>query len=134
GGWRLMLHGNGFVADTQQQAQSERGRDAWFSTNWGMPMPQRQMGAGTLTVRAMFSLEPATVTGREYPELFQQGETAFGAPIVDGQHPHDFFMELAALYDLRLSPNTLLSFYVAPVGDPAIGPSAEPLPFSASED
>ncbi len=34
--------------------------------------------------------------------LFQQGETAFGKPINDGQHPHDFIMELAALYDLRL--------------------------------
>jgi hypothetical protein len=133
-GWRLMLHGNGFVADTQQQAGSERGRDAAFSTNWMMPMAQRKLGPGTLTVRAMFSLEPATVTGREYPELFQQGETAFGAPIVDGQHPHDFFMEVAALYDLPLAKDWLLSVYAAPVGDPAVGPTAYPHRMSASED
>ena len=43
----------------------------------------------------MLSLEPATVTDRRYPELFQTGETAYGKPIVDGQHPHDFVMELA---------------------------------------
>ena len=57
---------------------------------------------GQLTLRTMLSLEPATVTQRFYPLLFQQGETAFGRPINDGQHPHDFIMELAALYDLRL--------------------------------
>jgi hypothetical protein len=73
------------------------------------------------------------VTGRYYPELFQQGETAFGKPIVDGQHPHNFFMEVAALYDLKLGENGLLSFYVAPVGDPAMGPAAYPHRASASE-
>jgi hypothetical protein len=137
-GWQFMLHANAFAADTQQQADNERGRDAFFSTNWIMPMAQRQLGAnghaGQLTARAMFSFEPATVGDRNYPELFQQGETAFGAPIVDGQHPHDFLMELAALYDLPITHNTLLSFYAAPVGDPAIGPTAYPHRQSASED
>ena len=134
GAWRLMLHANAFVADTQQQADSERGRDAFFSTNWIMPMAQRRLGAGQLTLRTMLSLEPATVGGRNYPEIFQQGETAFGKPIVDGQHPHDFVMELAALYDLPLGRNMLLSLYAAPVGDPAIGPTAYPHRQSASED
>ncbi len=133
-GWQLMLHMNAFTADTQQQADSPRNRDAFFSTNWIMPMAQRKLGPGQLTVRTMFSLEPATVGDRNYPELFQQGETAYGAPIVDGQHPHDFFMEVAALYDVPLTRNTLLSFYAAPVGDPAIGPTAYPHRQSASED
>jgi hypothetical protein len=136
GPWRLMLHANAFAANTQQQANSERGRDAFFSTNWIMPMAQRQLGThgGQLTLRAMFSFEPATIGKRNYPELFQQGETAYGTPIVDGQHPHDFFMEVAALYDLKLSPNTLVSLYAAPIGDPAIGPTAYPHRQSASED
>ncbi len=82
----------------------------------------------------MLSLEPATITNRFYPLLFQQGETAFGKPINDGQHPHDFIMELAALYDLRLGTHGLLSFYAAPVGDPAMGPSAYAHRASASED
>jgi hypothetical protein len=132
GDWMLMLHGNGFLANTQES--SPRGRDAFFSTNWLMPMAQREWGPGQLTLRAMLSLEPATVTGRQYPLLFQQGETAFGKPIADGQHPHDFVMELAALYDWRLAEKTLLSFYAAPVGDPAIGPTAYPHRASAFED
>lgn len=132
GNWMLMFHASAFVIDTQQS--SPRGKDKFFSTNWFMPMAQRVSGPGELTLRAMFSLEPATVTGRQYPLLFQQGETAYGRPIADGQHPHDFVMELAALYDWRLEDKTLLSFYAAPVGDPAIGPTAYPHRASASED
>lgn len=139
GGWQLMLHGNGFLANTQQQAaavpgQPERGRDAFFSTNWVMPMAEHRVGSGTLTLRTMLSLEPGTVQNREYPELFQQGETAFGAPIVDGQHPHDLWMELAAIYDQPLGHQALFELYAAPIGDPAIGPTAYPHRASAAED
>ena len=158
-GWMLMLHGTAFITDIQQHAASSpagpslatceqfnapclpsvtRDGDKFFSTNWLMPMATRQLGQngkyGQLTLRAMFSLEPATITDRQYPELFQQGETVFGKPIIDGQHPHDFFMEVAALYDLRVGERTLLSLYAAPVGDPAIGPTAYPHRQSASED
>ena len=134
-GWRIMLHSEAFVTDTQQHANSGRGADKLFSTSWVMPMAQHPVGSrGLLTLRAMFSLEPGTVTGQYYPELFQQGETAHGRPIVDGQHPHNLFMELGALYDLRLGEHGLVSFYAAPVGDPAIGPTAYPHRESASED
>ncbi len=132
GGWMLMFHGVGFLNSIQQSGP--RGRDRIFSTNWMMPMAQHPLGPGTLTIRTMLSLEPATVTGRRYPELFQLGETAVGKPIVDGQHPHDFFMELAALYDVKLARNALLSFYAAPMGDPAMGPTAYPHRVSASEN
>jgi hypothetical protein len=138
GAWMLMLHGSAFISDTQQHATTSRGGDKLFSTNWLMPMAQRQLGPhgkyGQLTLRTMLSLEPVTITGRQYPELFQQGETAFGKPIIDGQHPHDFLMELAALYDIKVNEHTLLSFYAAPIGDPAIGPIAYPHRISASED
>jgi hypothetical protein len=151
-GWMLMVHGSAFVSDIQQHASTDpsaalcgqfdllcspperRGSDKLFSTNWIMPMAMRQFGPGQLTVRAMFSIEPATISGRQYPELFQQGETAFGKPIIDGQHPHNFFMEVAALYDIRLGERSLLSLYAAPIGDPAIGPTAYPHRLSASED
>jgi hypothetical protein len=132
GDWILMFHGVGFLNSIQQSGP--RGHDKIFSTNWFMPMAQRELGPGTLTLRAMLSLEPATVTGRRFPELFQLGETAFGRPIVDGQHPHDFFMELAALYDLKLGDKGLLSFYAAPMGDPAMGPTAYPHRMSAGEN
>jgi hypothetical protein len=130
--WTFMFHGEVFLNDIQQSGA--RGADKFFSTNWFMPMTQRKLGRGTLTLRTMLSLEPATVASERYPELFQQGETAYGRPIVDGQHPHDFFMEVAALYDYNLGKNTMLSFYAAPVGDPAMGPPAYPHRASASED
>ena len=130
--WMLMFHANAFALDEQQT--SARGRDRFFSTNWSMGMAQRELGRGVFTIRSMLSLEPATITQRQYPLLFQQGETAFGLPIADGQHPHDFFMELATLYDLKLGEKTLLSFYFAPMGDPAIGPTAYPHRASAFED
>ncbi len=132
GKWNLMFHANVFVLDEQQS--SPRGGDKFFSTNWFMGMAQRPLGPGVFTARVMLSLEPATITGRQYPLLFQQGETAFGKPIADGQHPHNFFMEIAALYDLKLGKNGLLSFYAAPIGDPAIGPIAYPHRASASEN
>lgn len=131
-GWMLMFHGEVFLNEIQQTGP--RGADKFFSTNWFMPMAQRKFGNGTLTLRTMLSLEPATISERRYPELFQQGETAFGQPIVDGQHPHDLFMELAALYDYKAGEKTLLSFYAAPMGDPAMGPVAYPHRASASED
>ncbi len=132
GGWMLMLHGVAFL--NLEQQTGPRGADKFFSTNWLMGMAQHHLGPGKLTLRAMLSLEPATITERRYPELFQQGETAFGRPLVDGQHPHDLFMELAGIYDLRLGEHSLLSFYAAPIGDPAMGPSAYPHRASAGED
>src|ERR1700686_4146215 len=113
GKWTLMFHANAFVLDEQQS--SPRGGDKFFSTNWFMGMAQRPLGPGVFTMRVMLSLEPATITGRQYPLLFQQGETAFGKPIVDGQHPHNFIMELALLYDLKIGERGLLSHYAAPV-------------------
>jgi hypothetical protein len=132
GSWTFMFHGDAFLAATQQSGP--RGRDKVFSANWIMPMAQRKLGNGTLTLRAMLSLEPATISQRRYPVLFQQGETAYGRPIADGQHPHDLFMELAALYDYHLADKALLSFYFAPMGDPAMGPVAYPHRASASEN
>jgi hypothetical protein len=133
GGWMVMFHGEAFINATQQSGP--RGDDKFFSTNWFMPMAQRKLTRhGRLTLRTMLSLEPATVTARRYPELFQQGESAFRKPIVDGQHPHDFLMELAAFYDYRFREKALLSIYVAPVGDPTLGPPAYPHRVSASED
>ena len=132
GDWMLMVHGQ--AAIVEQQQTGPRGHDKLFSVNWLMPMAQHPLGAGQITFRAMLSLEPATVSGRYFPELFQQGETAFGKPIVDGQHPHNLFMELAAIYDLKLSDNAVATLYAAPVGDPALGPVAFPHRASAGNN
>jgi len=133
GAWRFMFHGTVFLNEIQQTGP--RGGDKFFSTNWFMPMAQRKLGrTGILTLRTMLSLEPATVSARRYPELFEQGETAYGNPIVDGQHPHNLFMEVAAIYDRSFGEKTALTIYVAPVGDPALGPPAYPHRASASEN
>jgi hypothetical protein len=118
----------------EQQQTGPRGHDKLFSVNWIMPMAQRSFGSSQLTLRAMFSLEPATISGRYYPELFQEGETAYGKAIVDGQHPHNLFMELAALYDRRIGPGAFIGLYAGPVGDPALGPEAFPHRPSAGDD
>ncbi|HJT17288.1 MAG TPA: hypothetical protein VJ853_07865 [Thermoanaerobaculia bacterium] len=126
GKWMIMLHGVAFVNRTNDSGP--RGGGKTFSTNWFMAGASRSLGPGTFGVRTMLSLEPATISGRKYPELFQTGETAFGKQIIDGQHPHDLFMELAAEY---LYKNVYV--YAAPVGDPALGPVAYPHRASAAE-
>jgi hypothetical protein len=81
----------------------------------------------------MVSLDPLTVTDRRYPLLFQTGETAFGRPIVDGQHPHDLVMELSAQYAYPINERGVFNIYYAPVGDVALGPVAYPHRASAME-
>jgi hypothetical protein len=131
GQWRFMIHGLAFLEDTQQSGP--RGRDKLFSTSWFMTEAERRLAGGTFAVRTMLSLEPATLTNRRYPELFQTGETAYGIPIVDGQHPHNFVMELALRYTHPLGEKTTWELYAAPVGDPALGPVAYPHRVSAEE-
>ena len=92
-----------------------------------------KLGGGTIQFDLMLSLEPATITGERYPELFQTGETAYGKPLVDAQHPHDFIMGLGVHYAHPLAENTILELYFAPVGDPALGPVAFPHRASAEE-
>lgn len=90
------MDGTGFIVDTQQSRP--RGGDKFYSTNWGMLGAVHELGNGTVMLRSMLSLEPATITDRRYPLLFQTGETAYGVPLVDAQHPHDFVMELSVQY------------------------------------
>jgi hypothetical protein len=52
---------------------------------------------------------------------------------MDAQHPHDFVMALGAHYVLPMGEHTLLDFYYAGVGDPALGPVAFSHRASAAE-
>jgi hypothetical protein len=99
-----------------------------------MPMVAREFGRQMLSFRTMLSFEPATVTRREYPLLFQTGETAYGLSIIDGQHPHDFLMELTARYDLKLGERSEVFIYGGPAGEAALGPTAFPHRASSSEN
>src|SRR5580704_14280567 len=129
--WSLMFMASAFVVDTQESGP--RGADKFYSANWGMFAGSHELGKGTFMFQLMLSLDPATITERRYPELFQTGETAFGKPLVDAQHPHDFIMGLGVHYAHSLGEHTTLQLYYAPVGDPALGPVAFPHRASASE-
>lgn len=131
GSWHLMLHG--YASLNELRATGPRGGEKDFSTNWLMVSGQRPLGGGHLLLRTMLSLEPATISGRKYPELFQTGETAFGKQLIDGQHPHDLFMELAVEYAHSLGTRGLGYLYFAPVGDPALGPVGFPHRDSAGD-
>jgi hypothetical protein len=132
GSWALMVHGVVFGMYDKQFGR--RGDDQINSVNWAMLMATRSVGEGTLELRGMFSAEPFTVGGKGYPLLLQTGESYKGVPVHDRQHPHDLFMELAALYERPISRNLALSLYVAPVGEPAVGPVAFPHRPSAASD
>ena len=119
------------MIDTQQSGP--RGGDKFYSPNWFMASGIHKLGRGSLLLQSMFSLDPATVTHESYPLLFQTGETAYGKPLVDAQHPHDLFMSLGASYAHPLGEETMLQLYYAPVGDPALGPVAFPHRASAAE-
>jgi hypothetical protein len=120
--WTTMTHG--FVSAIYDRQGGPRGDTKTFSTSMLMAMAQRSLGDGTLGLRGMVSLDP--LMGKAgYPELLQTGETADGqTPLVDRQHPHDLFMELAASYSLPLSSESSVFGYVGLPGEPALGPPA----------
>ncbi len=131
-GWSLLLSGVLFGIYSDQTGP--RGRDKLFSTDWFMPMASHHLGPGTVTFRSMLSLEQLTISQQRYPLLFQTGETAHGVPIINGQHPHDLFMELAVAWNVRLGSRGALNLYAGPRGEPALGPPAFPHRTSNSEN
>jgi hypothetical protein len=119
--WMFMVHGLMF-AGWDDQSSTRRGNDLFMATNWGMLMAERELLGGELTLRSMLSLEPATVGRGGYPLLLQSGEALHGQPLHDRQHPHDLFMELAALYRREVSEDVGAELYLALAGEPALGP------------
>lgn len=123
GDWHLMAHG--FVNLIYDDQDGPRGNEDLFSGNMVMGMGVRELGNGKLGLRAMLSAEPWTIGDEGYPLLLQTGETADGrTPLVDRQHPHDLFMELAASYSRELSPGSAVFLYLGLPGEPALGPPA----------
>lgn len=138
GDWMLMYHPYAFT--TYSNHTGPRGDSKFYSANWFMASAQREVkgltdnGNGVLMIRGMFSFDPITVGRSGYPLLFQTGETNRGNPLVDRQHPHDLIMELALAYSAPITKNLVLSLYAAPVGEPALGPSAFPHRLSAMDN
>ena len=131
GAWDVMAHGVVF-ADYNQQG-GPRGAGKAESVNWLMLMEQHKLGRGSILFREMFSAESLTAPHPGFPELFQTGETYHGQPLVDHQHPHNVFSELAFYYARPIGKETSWLFYGAAAGEPALGPVAYLHRASASE-
>ena len=122
GDWMIMAHG--FLFAQYDKQSGERGADQFGSLNWAMFMATHDLAGGRFQARTMLSLDPLTVTNRGYPLLLQTGEAYKGEPLHDRQHPHDFWMELGALYQRPITKSLAWSVYAAPGGEPALGPVA----------
>src|SRR5581483_3804953 len=100
GGWTFMQ--DGIVFATFNHQGGPRGGDEVVAPNWWMGMASREGSRGRLTMTGMVSLDPATVGKSGYREIFQTGEALDGRPLIDRQHPHDLFMQLAAIWRVPL--------------------------------
>ena len=131
-GWQFMQ--DGILFGTVNRQGSPRGETEFVAQNWYMGMLTRKIGSGTLTLNGMFSLDPATVGKSGYSEIFQVGEALDGRPLVDRQHPHDFFMQLAGVWRIPLNASTGFTIAGGPAGEPALGPVAFMHRASAAEN
>src|SRR6202030_1128830 len=84
----------------------------------------RSTARGQFTFTSMLSLDPATVGESGYREIFQAGEALNGRPLIDRQHPHNFFMQLAAVWRLPAARSTGFTIAGGLAGEPALGPVA----------
>lgn len=127
GKWMYMVHGNIAPRFTSQDFTNKgsRGANDFDAPNWFMAMGQRQIGQkGVFHFNVMLSADRFTEGGNGYPLLFQTGESWKNVPLVDRQHPHDLFSELAASYSYSFTKKTDLSFYLGYPGEPALGSTA----------
>lgn len=122
-GWMGMAHGYAGLNYTDHGGP--RGDDMAYVQSMAMLMAEKRTDTTRLQLRAMMSAEPL-MSNRGYPNLFATGETyGGGLPIVDRQHPHDLFMELAGRFDVTVGEGDTTAFlYGGPVAEPALGPSA----------
>jgi hypothetical protein len=122
GAWHVMQ--DAIVYGLFNHQGGPRGGDEFRVPNWWMGMFSRKVGSSDLTINTMFSLDPLTVGKKGYRELFQVGETFAGHPLVDYQHPHDVFMQLAVVWHVPVGASTGLTLAGGPAAEPAIGPVA----------
>ncbi len=119
--WMVMAHGYAWGVYTDQSGP--RGDDKAYVQSMAMLSAEKEIDWGRVQLKSMLSLEPL-MKNSGYPNLFATGETNNGEPLVDRQHPHDLFMELAARVDINVADDASIFLYGGPVGEPALGPSA----------
>lgn len=124
--WMYMLHGNAYLRYNNQgfTNKGSRGGSQVDVPAWLMLMGQRKIGQRNLFhFSAMLSADALSAKSG-YPLLFQSGETYNGQPLVDRQHPHDFFSELAISYTHSFTEKIQIFGYWGYPGEPALGPVA----------
>lgn len=131
GAWSMTWHGYAFLDSNRQDGPS--GSRDFESVNHVMIVATRPLGEWTQSVLGTFSIEPATIAPEGSPLLFQRGETYGGVLLIDRQHAHDLFAQLAAEWSRPLPRGTSLRLYAGLRGEPAVGPVAFPHRLSASE-
>lgn len=125
--WNIMLHYGAFPAYTFQNPGNPdfRGANEFFLPTWAMVMASKKLGRrGLLSFRAMISADPLIMGGSGYPLLYQTGETHLNEPLIDRQHPHDLFSELAIAYSYAFTDDVDAYIYLGYPGEPALGPPA----------
>jgi hypothetical protein len=123
--WMYMVHGSVFLRYNNQDFTNKgfRGDARFDAPTWFMFMGQRKVGQkGLFHFSSMFSLDPLIEGGKGYPLLFQTGESYKGQSLVDRQHPHDLFSELAVSYAHAFSKKVDAFVYLGYPGEPALGP------------
>jgi hypothetical protein len=132
-----MFHGAAFLRYNTQELNGSTSRSAskFDAPNWAMAMYSRKVGTnGLFGFSAMLSVDALTVGKNGYPLLYQSGETYKGKLIVDRQHPHDLFSELAISYSHRISSNIDVFGYLGYPGEPALSAPAFMHRISAMND
>ena len=122
GDWNTMWHG--LINSVYDNQGGPRGGNKTFVNGMFMGMAQRVVGDSTFGFRAMLSPDPL-MGPNGYPLLLATGETADGrTPLIDRQHPHDLFMELATTYSYAVTAKSSVFVYAGLPGEPALGPPA----------
>jgi hypothetical protein len=129
GYWRVSLHTNSFVG--YAGSPSRDGTGELISMNWLQGVATHAIGSGDFIVRATLSAEPATMPESGYPLPLQTGGTLHAEPLVDRQQAHELVSELSFRFRRPVADTVGLDLYVAPVGEPALGPSSYPHRFTA---
>jgi hypothetical protein len=121
---RDMQMTHGVIFPRYVSTGSDRGARRADAPNWFMFMGSHLIGERSqFGYTAMISADSLTENVHGYPLLFQTGESAYGAPLHDAQHPHDLFSELAVTYSVRLGDARSVYVYAGYPGEPALGPT-----------
>jgi hypothetical protein len=122
GEWQTMSHA--LINLVYDHQGGPRGANKTFVGGMIMGMAQRPLGDATFGLRAMLAPDPL-MGPNGYPLLLATGETADGRThLVDRQHPHDLFMELAATLSYPVTATSSVFLYAGLPGEPALGPPA----------